>query len=170
SEQFGRLFGIRVKNQNAVVINLPAMQARDTVLTLTIVYAGRLAPQPADRETPGVAPDPGQRGAAQEDVPLVLPEPSFLYSSRSFWYPQGQVTDYATATMRITVPAALDCVASGELAAGSPVLVAGRDPTDARKLYVFRAAQPLRYLALLISRFVRVDAVTIVFDQADAPD
>ncbi len=169
SEQFGRLFGIRVKDQNTVVINLPAMQARDTVLSLTIVYAGRLTPQPADRETAGVSPDPGQRGAAQEDIPLVLPEPSFLYSSRSFWYPQGQVTDYATATMRITVPAALDCVASGELAAGSPVLVAGRDPTDTRKLYVFRAAQPLRYLALLISRFVRVEAVTIAFDQADAP-
>lgn len=84
SPQFGRLFGIRVKNQNTIVINFPAMQTRDTVLSLTIAYAGRLPPQAADRETIGVAGEPGQRGVAQDDVPTVLPEPSFLYSSRSF--------------------------------------------------------------------------------------
>jgi hypothetical protein len=169
SPQFGRLFGIRVKNQNTVVVNLPSVQPRDTVLSLTIAYAGRLPPQEADRETVNVGAEPGQRGAAQEDVPTVLSEPSYLYSSRSFWYPQGQVTDYATATMRITVPATLDCVASGELVGGAPVLLPGRDATNAHKLYVFRAAQPLRYLAMLISRFVRVDAVTIAFDRTDAP-
>ncbi|HWF84832.1 MAG TPA: M1 family aminopeptidase, partial [Vicinamibacterales bacterium] len=168
SEQYGRLFGIRVKNQNAIVINLPAMQPRDKVLSLTIAYAGRLAPQVADRETAGVAADRDQRGAAQEDVPTVQPEPSFLYSSRSYWYPQGQVTDYATATMRVNVPAAFDCVASGAPVAGSPVLLTATDPAAARKLYLFRAAQPIRYLAVLISRFVQVEAVTVAFDQTDA--
>jgi hypothetical protein len=168
SDQFGRLFGIRVKNQNALVINLPTMQPRDKILTLTIAYAGRLPPQAADRETIGTFGDPAQRGQTQEEVPTVLPEPSFLYSSRSFWYPQGQVTDYATATMRVNVPAALDCVASGAPLAGSPLLLAAKDPAAARKLYVFRAAQPIRYLALLISRFVQVESVTVAFDQTDA--
>ena len=32
------------------------------------------------------------------DAADVSAEPSFLYSNRSFWYPQAPVTDYATAT------------------------------------------------------------------------
>jgi len=168
SDQFGRLFGIRVKNQNALVINLPTMQPRDKILSLTIAYGGRLPPQAADRETIGAFGDPAQRGQVQEEVPTVLPEPSFLYSSRSFWYPQGQVTDYATATLRVNVPAAMGCVASGASLAGSPLLLAAKDPAAARKLYLFRAAQPIRYLALLISRFVQVESVTVAFDQTDA--
>src|SRR5207247_5299130 len=96
STEYGRLFGIRVKNQNSIVINLPVSIPRDKELTLTIAYAGRLEPQTADRET--IALD--QRGM-QEDTPLLIAgEPSVLYSNRSFWYPQAQVPDYATATLR----------------------------------------------------------------------
>jgi peptidase M1-like protein len=168
SDQYGRLFGIRVKNQNTIVVNLPNTVPRDTELALTITYAGRLAPQAADRETAGAGA--GQRGRIQEDAPIVVAEPSFLYSSRSFWYPQGPISDYATATLRVSVPADLACVASGELAPGSPTLMPARDPAQTRKLYVFRAAQPLRYLAFLVSRFVRAEATTIVFDRTDAPD
>ncbi|HEY4868542.1 MAG TPA: M1 family aminopeptidase, partial [Candidatus Dormibacteraeota bacterium] len=104
------------------------------------------------------------------DFPTVPAEPSFLYSSRSYWYPQGAMSDYATATLRVSVPAALDCVASGELAAGSPTLEPAKDPAQSRKRYVFRATQPLRYLALIVSRFVRADTVTIAFDRTGAPD
>ncbi len=172
SDQFGRLFGIRVKNQNTLVVNLPSLVPRDTLLGLTIVYAGRLAPQVADREA--VAPG----GPAQDSAPVRVgtdfagmpAEPSFLYSSRSYWYPQGAMSDYATATLRISVPAALDCVASGELAVGSPTLEPAKDPAQSRKRYVFRATQPLRYLALIVSRFVRADTVTIAFDRTGAPD
>ena len=39
------------------------------------------------------------------DDPFVSrPEPTFLYSNMSYWYPQSTVTDYATATIQITVP------------------------------------------------------------------
>jgi len=37
STEYGRLFGIRVKNQNSIVINLPVSVPRDKELTLTIV-------------------------------------------------------------------------------------------------------------------------------------
>jgi hypothetical protein len=167
SEQFGRLFGIRVKNQNTIVINLPTTVPRDTVLSITIAYAGRLPPQTPDRETIGLAGDEQRR---TDDVPTVLAEPSSLYSSRSFWYPQGPISDYATASIRVSVPVNLECVASGELAAGSPMLLTSKDPAQSRKLYAFRARQPLRYLAVLVSRFVRVDAVTIAFDRTGLPD
>ncbi len=163
SYEHGRLFGIRVKNQNAVVVNLPTSVARDSEMTLTIAYAGRLEPQTPDRET--VALD--QRGAP-DDMSLMAAEPSFLYSSRSYWYPQAAVSDYATARIRITIPSSFECVASGELEPGFPGLLVGKDPSQNRKVYVFSASQPLRYLAFIVSRFVRAETLTIAFPPATA--
>src|SRR5205823_12398112 len=132
SVRFGRLFAVRVRNQNSVVLNLPTAVPRDTVLSFTIAYGGRLEPQAPDRETAA----PQGRGQLQEDSPLVPAEPSFLYSNRSYWYPQSSVTDYATATMRIAVPPQYDCVASGDLAPGSPSLADAKSATQARKIYL----------------------------------
>ena len=157
ADRFGRLFGVRVRNQNSVVINLPAMVTRDTDLTLTVVYSGRLEPQTADRETV-----PVQRGANQEDTPLIIPpEASYLYSNRSYWYPQAGVTDYASARLRITLPAGFDCIASGDPDVGSPIVVGGSDQSRSRKTYAFTATQPVRYLAFIVSRFVRAEATTV---------
>jgi hypothetical protein len=163
SYEHGRLFGIRVKNQNTLVVNLPTSVARDSEMTLTIAYAGRLEPQTPDRET--VALD--QRGAPDE-LPIMAAEPSFLYSSRSYWYPQASVSDYATARIRITVPSSFECVASGELEPGFPGLLTGKDASQNRKVYVFSASQPLRYLAFIVSRFVRAETLTIAFPPATA--
>jgi hypothetical protein len=176
SNELGRLFGIRVKNQSSLVVNLPATIVKGTALTLTVTYAGRLAPQTPDREAVTIAGagDGGaggagvgdQRGAAPEnDVPLLLAEPSYLYSSRSLWYPQAVVSDYATARIRLTVPAILEAVGSGQLEPGFPTLVPGKEPSQNRKLYAFVASQPLRYLAFIVSRFVRAETVTIGFPE-----
>jgi peptidase M1-like protein len=166
STEYGRLFGIRVKNQNSLVINLPVALPRDKELTLNISYAGRLEPQAPDRETLALQQAPPR--AMQEDVPVMIAaEANWLYSSRSYWYPQGTVSDYATATIRISVPASLECVASGELQNGFPVLMPAKEGTAAnRKLYLFVASQPLRYLAFIVSRFVRAETMTIAFPQA----
>ncbi len=162
SYQYGRLFGIRVKNQNTLVVNLPTPLGRGSELSLTITYAGRLEPQSADREAIALL-DPGQ-GRSPDDAPLMISaEPSFLYSSRSFWYPQAAVSDYATARIRISVPPAVDCVASGELEAGFPAILAAKDPALNRKIYLFTAAKPLRYLAFIMSRFARAETSTIGF-------
>jgi hypothetical protein len=163
SNEFGRLFGVRVKNQNTVVINLPAAVLRDTTLTLTVSYSGRLEPQAPDRETVAV-----QRGQ-ENDFPVLSAEPNYLYSSRSFWYPQAIVSDYATARIRLNVPVALEAVASGELEPGFPALVAAKDPAQNRKLYAFVASQPVRYLAFVISRFQRAETATIGFPDRSTP-
>lgn len=164
SYEYGRLFGIRVKNQNAVVVNLPTLLPRDAQMTLTITYSGRLSPQTPDRET--IAPAQGGR-QNQDEVPMMLAaEPSFLYSSRSYWYPQATVSDYATARIQISVPSAMECVASGELEPGFPGLIVGKDPTQNRKVYVFSAAQPIRYLAFIVSRFTRAETATLAFGAA----
>jgi Peptidase family M1 domain len=156
SDQFGRLFGIRVSHQNSIVVNLPATIGQGAELMLTIAYSGRLPAEPADRETVTLA----GAAAAQSEAPLIPPEPSYLYTNNSYWYPQSSVTDYATATLRITLPSSYDCVGSGELAVGSPVVAAAKDGAP-RKTYVFIAAEPVRYLAFLVSRFTHTADQTI---------
>jgi Peptidase family M1 domain len=170
SNELGRLFAVRVKNQNTIVVNLPATVLRDMTLTLIVSYAGRLEPQAADRETIATAGagEQGGRNAASDDLPLMSAEPSFLYSSRSFWYPQAVVSDYATARIRLSVPASLEAVASGQLEPGFPVLVPAKDPAQNRKLYAFVASQPLRYIAFIVSRFARAETVTIGFPETPA--
>ncbi len=156
SAEHGRLLHLRVKNQNSIVVNLPTAMPRDSLLHLTIAYSGRLPSQGVDREALQVS------RSQREDLPFVPAEPNYMLSNRAYWHPQGQVTDYATATLRITVPEGYGCVASGEPATGSPVsLRDSSSPQGGKKRYVFSAADPLRYLSLVVSRFVRVIDTTV---------
>src|SRR5262249_54362024 len=79
---------------------------------------------------------------------------------------QSPITDYATATIQISVPAIYGCVASGEVSSDSPEFVPAKDPTQARKLYLFTAERPLRYLAFVVSKLTRADRWTVVFDSS----
>ncbi len=166
SDRFGRLFSLRVRGQNSVVVNLPAPVPQDSVLSITIAYSGRLQPQPPDRETVATQ---FRQPMPQQDGPIVLPEPSFLYSSRTYWYPQNITTDYATARLRISVPAALGCVASGDLE-GPPTVQPASGENEARKTYVFTSMQPVRYLAVILSRFVRSATQSVVFAPDESED
>ena len=107
-----------------MLVNLPYTLLRDAELTLTVAYSGRLAPQAPERETIARSAST-QRGSDQSsrmiEVDIPTGERSYLYSSRSYWYPQPPISDYATARIRITVPVTLGCVASGELEPGLPV-------------------------------------------------
>ena len=165
SAEFGRLFHLRVTNQHILLVSLPAALVRDTEFSVTITYRGALAPQTVDREALTFDQSPPQRsqGTSLQDL-FARIENTYLYSSRSYWYPQPPVTDYATATLRITLPASLSCVASGELSVGSPTLVPERDGMPALKMYEFNADRPVRYLALLISRLVTAERATIRFE------
>ncbi len=159
SDRFGRLFGFRVNNQNVVVINLPAPLVEDATLKLTFVYAGRVESQQADgNETVGVGQD-----QAVEAPPEFTAEPSFLYSSRVAWYPQATTSDYATATMKISVPVAYQAVASGVLDDGWPQTAGKKEDQSERRIYSFTSAQPLRYLAFVVSKLVHVETITVTF-------
>ena len=167
SDRFGRLFGFRVNRQNVVVINLPATLLHDTELTLTFVYSGRLEPQaPGASEAAGIGQDQGPERREEQSFEFaqeITIEPSFLYSNRNAWYPQATTTDYATATLKISVPVSYDCVASGVPQPGSPQLAGSKDDQSERKVYTFGAGQPLRYLAFIVSKFVRSETVTVPF-------
>ncbi len=161
SDTAGRLLAVRVRGQDAVMVRLPDAMPEGAQLTLTIAYAGRLPPQATERET----------GAAQGRpvFPATAPvriAPSFLYSAQSAWYPQSPREDYATATLRLTVPAPYTCVASGTLVSATPVdpklgLSRGLAPAPASGApaatqFVFDTPRPLRYLACLISQMTQV--------------
>jgi len=167
SDRFGRLFGFRVNNQNIVVVNLPASLIRDTPLTLTLVYSGRLGPQSIDGgETVAV-------GSGQDQTfesPEMTPEPHYLYSNRMPWYPQALSTDYATATIKISVPPSYGCVASGVLEPGWPQLAGEKADQTERRIYSFAAEQPLRYLAFIVSKFARADARQVTSPRRDSVD
>jgi hypothetical protein len=156
SLQHGRLLHLRIRGQNSVIVNLPVPMSRGEELTLVLSYSGTIEPQDVSAES--LALEPGQ-----DDIPVfVETERHFLLSNRSFWYPQNPISDYATASIRINVPDGYGCVASGEPRTGNDVTL--RDlltlPTSGRT-FVFTATDPLRYLALVVSRFVRVGESTI---------
>jgi hypothetical protein len=154
SPDFGRLLHLRVVGQNALIVNLPAVLTRDTEIWLDVLYSGMLPPQSFDREAIQV-----NQEVQENFVPI---EPRYLYSNRSYWYPQSTVTDYATANIRITVPADFDVVATGD-PVGPPAPPPGvvERGQRRRKMYVFDTAKPARYLAVLISRLNPLDAVRV---------
>jgi hypothetical protein len=154
SPDFGRLLHLRVVGQNALIVNLPAVLTRDTEIWLDVLYSGTLPPQTFDREAIQVAQE------IQENfIPL---EPRYLYSNRSYWYPQSTVTDYATANIRITVPVDFDVVATGD-PVGPPAPPPGvvERGQRRRKVYVFDTAKPARYLAVLISRLNPLESIRL---------
>ena len=159
SSDFGRLLALRVRGQNSIIVNLNGYVTRGTEISLVVTYSGRLEPVSPDRET--LSPQFPQDPTLYSEAPAFPAEPSLLYSTRTYWYPQSTVAGYATATLHLTVPEPYHVVASGELAPGSPVVVPGRDRQPSGRLYSFEARQPVRYLACLISRLMRVDTRTV---------
>ena len=171
SDRFGRMFYLRVSNQNQLLVNLPTVMQRGDEITLTFLYAGRLTPQSPDRETVAVAQDDGASPFGRNPADILSDpaapqvEPSFLYSNRSYWYPQSLVSDYATARIRLTVPLEFGCVASGELTSPPEVQV-GKTPAEGRHIYRFTAVRPARYLSFIVSRFLPVARVQVHFAQS----
>jgi hypothetical protein len=165
SDRFGRLMFLRVRNQNSIVINLPAPVSRDLEMTLNVSYAGPIRTQSIDQESVDVAQAGRGVQARSDEMPFVPPEPNWLFSSKSHWYPQNQVTDYATSILRVTVPGDYTVVASGVEAPESPMVMtpaAGANP--GRVAFVYEAKQPARYIGAMISRFQRVDRATVAVD------
>jgi hypothetical protein len=151
SSENGPLGFVRLRNQNAVFVRLARVLPADGSLTLTVNYSGPIESQ--SLETGGL-----QAVAVEGAFPIA--ETHLLQSSASFWYPQNPLTDYATATIRVFLPEGFSCVASGERIRSGTHVLSSSDPQAAAQPEpsVFRASQPVRYLALLVGRFVPVDA------------
>jgi hypothetical protein len=157
ANEFGRLLFVRVRNQNSIVVNLPSTLTAGVRITLTIDYAGPVSPQPIDRE--GLWPQAPQIVDENEGIPM---EESFLYSNRSYWYPQPPILGYATASVRIAVPENYGCVASADLVSATRIPPARAGGGTSRQ-FVFSATQPVRYLAFLVTPLfdVRTDKLRL---------
>jgi len=150
SPQFGPLVHLRVRGRETVLLNLPVPVLRGTEIVLSISYSGRLRSQAVDQEAlgqDGFSPPP----AREQDY--------YLLSTKAYWYPQPQTSGYATATLRLTLPADFSCTASGEPLPGfrTVVSVSGRP----MRAWAFRAFEPVRYLSLVAARFRPVVAGTL---------
>ena len=146
SNEYGPLLFFRMNGQNNLVVNLPEEIPGGTEFTVTVTYEGDLAAQELDENWIG-----RQRVLLELEPLFGLGEPRYVYSNRSYWYPQALVTDYATATMDLSVPAGWGVVASGAPASTNPPM-AGPADGEPRE-FSFAALQPARYLSAVISRF-----------------
>jgi hypothetical protein len=164
SDRHGRLLSIRVRDQNNVLVTFPKPVYRDDVIVLRVSYGGRLEAQPPDREVAGVS---AEQMFPPSDMPKIPPEPRWILSNRSYWYPQNTVTDYATGVLRLSVPASYDVAASGDAAPSNPSLAPGTSPTDpGRKTYLFDVPQPTRYFSWLITKLVPAGTMTLLLPDA----
>ena len=163
SPDFGRLLHLRVVGQNSIIVNLPEVLTAGTELWLDVRYAGPIPPQAFDREAIQIGQPPPMQEQRIE-IPL---QPRYLYSNRSYWYPQSTVTDYATATIRVTVPDDFDAIATGQPVESPTLPPGGGDNQRRRKTFVFEASRPVRYLAVIVSRFNRLDNARIPAGSSD---
>lgn len=174
SARHGYLMALRVSGQDDIIINLPQPLRPDELLDLEFVYGGRLPAVPPEREAIEVAGPRATRYGAERleqsnDFFNIQSLPSYIYTGRSGWYPQGEVTDYATATMRLRVPEGYSSVASGLLEQGYPKAL----PQEGRIVwmeYRFSATQPVRYLGWATSRFVHVDSTSFSIAAPEGDD
>jgi hypothetical protein len=168
SAEFGRLFSMRVRGQNQLIVNMPGGMVPGTQFRLTVAYGGRLDPQPADREAMLLGSvEPAAQSRALEPM-IADAEPTYLYSGRSLWYPQHPAGGYATARLRISVPSGLACLATGAPSEVPARPLTGPAAAPDRHLYAFTAERPVRYLAFLVGRFTIAERVTVDFEQGTA--
>ena len=150
SNEYGPLLFFRLAGQNSIVVHLPVELPGGTEFTLSVSYVGELSGQELDENWLA-----SQYLFFEAEGVFGLGEPRYVYSNRSYWYPQARFSDYATATLNLTVPPGWGVVASGDPLPGNPQVAAGAGSEPRR--YSFVALQPARYLSALISRFEQHD-------------
>ena len=146
SNELGPLLFFRMKGQNNLVVDLPTEISSGTEFTILVSYEGDLPAQGLEENL--IA---NQFFFFEAQGLFGIGEPRYLYSNRSYWYPQTLFTDFATATMSLSVPAGWGVVASGSPADTNPPVATSSNLE--MKRFSFTALQPARYLSAVISRF-----------------
>jgi hypothetical protein len=154
ADRFGRLLHLRLAGQDGLLISFPDLQPAGAEITLHFTYAGRLQAQSLSREAASVArTEAGAQSGTVTQENAILPEPNFAYTVGTYWYPQGPVSDYATARLSVTTPEDYRAVATG-----TP---AGDAVTGGERTAVFVAEVPARYLSVVVSRMVPVPGASV---------
>ena len=153
SNELGPLLFFRMRERDNLVVSLPSrVPPVGAEFTLEIEYSGLLEAQELEENWLG------RRGfgldAAGAIAPFGFAARRYVYSSATHWYPRASTSDYATATMDLTVPADYAVVASGEPAETDPPPEApGDEDAAGTRRFRYVTLQPARYLSCVISRF-----------------
>lgn len=155
SPELGPLLPLRTTGYDSFLVGLPAQVPPGRPMTIDVQYHGRLEPQDLHQDALDVEPLHQDPPAVDDAMPPLI-EPRFLYSNRSWWYPQAPVVRHAPASIRMTVPAGYQVMATGELVATTLSEATVASPTMGRstRTVEFRSSRPVRYLACLVSRLL----------------
>lgn len=141
SAEGGRHLFFRVRGQNSVLVSMGSLAGKVGRLNLTIDYIGRLPAGTVDSEI--------LQGSTftTEDAATFFIDPAFIYSRRRSFYPQFGSDDYATSTLKVTVPAEWTVVSGG---ARSETV----EPTT--RTVTHEQTREGKYLAFLVARMLPV--------------
>lgn len=158
SPQLGRLMALRPAGRDSILVGLPRLIEPDETLTIDVHYQGRIRPVALSDDLLRVdaegAQDPLPPPGPFPDFRFSL-EPRYLYSAGTGWYPQSASGRHAPASMRLTVPAGFQVLATGQLISTTDSEPAPELwPTLPRSVrsFQFRTERPVRYLSILVSR------------------
>lgn len=169
SDELGPLLFFRMRDRDNLVVSLPSgVPPVGAEFTLDVEYSGLLEAQELEENWLG------RRGfgldAAGAMAPFGFAARRYVYSSATHWYPRASTSDYATATMDLTVPADYAVVASGEPAETEPPPEPPGDGGAAgTRRFRYVTLQPARYLSCVISRFPPPGADTRLVTLAPRP-
>ena len=170
SNELGPLLFFRMRGRDNVIVSLPSgVPPVGAEFTLEIEYSGLLEAQELDENWMG------RRGFGLDSVGVAtvfgIGARRYIYSNSSYWYPRASTSDYATATMDLTVPADYGVVASGEPTDDNPpVWMPAGDAAAETRRYRFVTLQPARYLSCVISEFTPVAGGTGMVTLDAAPE
>ena len=156
SNELGPLLFFRMRGRDNVVVSLPSgVPPVGAEFTIEMEYSGLLEAQELDENWMG------RRGFGLDSVGVPalfgIGARRYIYSNSIHWYPRAGTSDYATATMDLTVPADYGVIASGEPTDDSPpVSTPPRNAATGTRRYRYVTLQPARYLSCVISEFTPV--------------
>ena len=153
SNELGPLLFFRMLGRDNIVVSMPGgAPPIGAEFTIEVEYSGLLEAQELEENWLG------RTGFGLDAVGAITPFGTaarrYIYSSATHWYPRASTSDYATATMDLTVPSDYGVVASGEPAETmSAVRTLPADADAQTRRYRFVTLQPARYLSCVISSF-----------------
>lgn len=142
SREGGRHLFFRVRGQDTVLVSMGQLSESVGRLHLSVDYIGRLPAGTVESEILQVNQD-----VAADEGPAFFIDPALIYSRRRSFYPQVGEEDYATSTLRVTVPADWTVVSGGTRT--EAVEKTTRTVTHEQKLSG-------KYIAFLVARLVAV--------------
>jgi len=143
SREAGRHLFFRVRGQNSVLVYMGPLADRVGRLNLTVDYIGRLPAGTVESEILQVAQD-----VAGDETPLFI-EPALIYSKRRSFYPQIGEEDYATSTLKVTVPSDWTVVSGGTRSETTEL---------ATRTVTHQQSQDAKYIAFLVARLLPMAA------------